>query len=431
MRRLLCAAVGLLLAPALALYSPSSPVVQLDDSNFKDTVLRDDAVWIVEFFAPWCGHCKSLTPEYEKAASLLKGVVKLGAVDATASQKLAQKYGVQGYPTIKVFGADKRAPTDYAGPRTTDAIVTDAMATARRMVKDRQTGKAKGGAGGSQGGGRGGGSGPIVELTSANFDELVLNSPEQWIVKFVAPWCGHCKNLQPEWEIAAANLSGTVMTGSVDCTQYEDLAQRYDVKGFPTIKIFPHGSKHAPIPYNGERSAGAIAAEATRILEESGYVPTLPVPQITSQKVLDETCGGAQRICVISVLPHIADGGAAAREAHIETIKAAAKKARNHMFSYLWTEVGAQPNLEQALSLTFGTPAAVAISKDKGVYAVHVGAFDEANIASFVQGVVSRVIKTRSIASLPPVETIQEWDGKDAPVVEEEFSLEELMAEEL
>ena len=59
-------------------------------------------VYLLPSPAPWCGHCKSLAPEYDKAASLLKGVVKVVAVDATAVESLARKYQIQGFPTIKV-----------------------------------------------------------------------------------------------------------------------------------------------------------------------------------------------------------------------------------------------------------------------------------------------------------------------------------------
>lgn len=72
-----------IVSSSLALYSKNSKVVQLTADNFKKLVIDSDDLWMVEFYAPWCGHCKSLAPEYDKAAKALSGVVKIGAVDMT------------------------------------------------------------------------------------------------------------------------------------------------------------------------------------------------------------------------------------------------------------------------------------------------------------------------------------------------------------
>lgn len=66
-----------------SLYDGKSPVVKLTKENFKKKVLDSDDLWFVEFYAPWCGHCKTLAPSWEKAAKNLKGVVNVGAVDMT------------------------------------------------------------------------------------------------------------------------------------------------------------------------------------------------------------------------------------------------------------------------------------------------------------------------------------------------------------
>jgi len=69
-------------------------VVELTDSNFEELVYGSDDMWLVEFFAPWCGHCKSLAPHWATAATELKGKVKVGAVDATVHSVIANRFQV-------------------------------------------------------------------------------------------------------------------------------------------------------------------------------------------------------------------------------------------------------------------------------------------------------------------------------------------------
>lgn len=91
-------------------------VVVLRDGNFSDA-LKSNRFLMVEFYAPWCGHCQSLAPEYAAAATELKedGVV-LAKVDATEETELAQEYNVEGFPTIVFFIDGVQKP--FSGQRT-------------------------------------------------------------------------------------------------------------------------------------------------------------------------------------------------------------------------------------------------------------------------------------------------------------------------
>eukprot|EP00879_Flechtneria_rotunda_P008753 GHRR01009167.1.p1 GENE.GHRR01009167.1~~GHRR01009167.1.p1 ORF type:complete len:415 (+),score=150.40 GHRR01009167.1:625-1869(+) len=113
-------------------------VVTLTDSNFDEEVVQSDDIWFIEFYAPWCGHCKALKPVWTEAASEMKGKIKFGAVDCTAHQSTCGQYKVQGYPTIKLFGSNKESPEDYQGGRDSGSIVAHANKAWSANAKPRE-----------------------------------------------------------------------------------------------------------------------------------------------------------------------------------------------------------------------------------------------------------------------------------------------------
>lgn len=98
-------------------------VLELNQSNFEAAISTFDYIF-VDFYAPWCGHCKHLAPQLDKAAAALAGSknpVVIAKVDADKYTRLASKYDIDGFPTLKIFMHG--VPTDYYGPRKADLIV--------------------------------------------------------------------------------------------------------------------------------------------------------------------------------------------------------------------------------------------------------------------------------------------------------------------
>ncbi|KAH9277849.1 Protein disulfide-isomerase 2 [Echinococcus granulosus] len=109
---------------AVVLADDTSKVIVLTESNFDETISAHKYV-LVEFYAPWCGHCQRLEPEYNRASILLaeeNSEIRLAKVDATKETGLASKYEVRGYPTLKLFREGN--PTEFDGERSAEGIIS-------------------------------------------------------------------------------------------------------------------------------------------------------------------------------------------------------------------------------------------------------------------------------------------------------------------
>lgn len=399
-----------------AFYSPADNVVELTTSNFDRQVVQDDAIWVVEFYAPWCGHCQSLVPEYKKLAKALKGIIKVGSVNADEYKELGGQYGVRGFPTIKIFGANKRSPSDYNGQRTANAIAEAALAEAKKKVQ------AAFGGGGSGGGSSSKSGGDVIELTEDNFDKLVLNSDDIWLVEFFAPWCGHCKNLEPEWAKAAKELKGKVKLGALDATAHQSKASEYNVRGYPTIKFFPAGSRRASDAqeYDGGRTASDIISWASDKHTES--VPAPDLIEITDESSFDSACEG-KPLCVVSVLPHVLDCNAKCRNKFLDTLRTLGDKFKQKLWGWAWVEGGQQPALEESLEVGgFGYPAMAVVNFKKMKFSVLKGSFSKDGINEFLRDISYGRGHTAPVrgATKPKISSGQAWDGKDGQLPTEE-----------
>jgi protein disulfide-isomerase A6 len=431
-----------------AFYDSNSKVVKLTSGNFRDLVINSKDVWFIEFYAPWCGHCKNLAPEWEKLGGALDGIIKIGAVDMTTDQDAGSAYGIKGFPTLKFFGANKNSPIDYQGARSANEMLTFAFDQAKNAAQSRlgggfggstgghntgggqQAGGQCGGggqqAGGQQAGGQCGGGGgqqggpgssdskDVIVLTDQNFDELLGKSEELWIVEFYAPWCGHCKNLEPQWNKAASDLKGQVNVAKVDCTQNAALAQRFGVNSYPQIKLFPSGPKNDNLKedFSGNRDAAAITNWA---LEKKGqYKQATKVEQINNQALFDQYCTNLRGICFVAFLPHIFDSSAVERNNYIQIFKDLAQAHRSDPVTFVWAQGGDYYSFEESLALGSGYPALVGLSINKMKYATLAGSFNAKNIGSFVTSLIAGKQPLFNLREAPKINDVNQWDGKDA-----------------
>jgi len=218
--------VLLIIFATLIAITVASNVVVLTPENF-DSIVDGSKNILVEFYAPWCGHCKHLEPEYEIAADHFAGndKVVIAKVNADEHKALGGRFGVTGFPTLKWFAKGWTAGSEiaYDGERKAPGIIDWVTEHAGAKKKSSQS--------------------SVVVLGPENFDSIVLDSNKDVLVEFYAPWCGHCKKLAPEYEKFAAAFKNehNVVVANLDADKHKELGTKYGVTGFPTLKFF---SKH-------------------------------------------------------------------------------------------------------------------------------------------------------------------------------------------
>ncbi|XP_053568823.1 dnaJ homolog subfamily C member 10 [Bombina bombina] len=199
------------------LQNPS--VVTLTPETFKELVKGrgKDETWMVDFYAPWCGPCQALMPEWKRMARLLNGFINVGSVDCQRHSFLCSQEHVNAYPEIRLYPGSSDSPNHYfpynGWNRDSHSIRTWALAYSPKVS---------------------------VDLTPEIFNEKVLHGKDNWVIDFFAPWCGPCKNFAPEFELLARIVKGKIRAGKVDCQAYAHLCQTAAIRAYPTVRFYPY-----------------------------------------------------------------------------------------------------------------------------------------------------------------------------------------------
>ncbi|PWA13779.1 hypothetical protein CCH79_00017144 [Gambusia affinis] len=195
------------------LVSPS--VLVLDPSSFTEKVKGRAAgqTWAVDFYAPWCGPCQAMMPDWRRMARMVSGQILVGSVDCQRFQTFCQSQGVRAYPEVRLYSGNTRQPDRFTSYNGWHRDAHSLRAWALRVS---------------------------VDLTPETFRSQVLSGRDHWVLDFYAPWCGPCQHFAPEFEILARMVKGEVRAGKVDCQAHHQTCQSAGITAYPTVRFYPN-----------------------------------------------------------------------------------------------------------------------------------------------------------------------------------------------
>ncbi|KAI8875696.1 thioredoxin-domain-containing protein [Backusella circina FSU 941] len=220
-----------------------SNVMTLTMDNF-DTLVNGSRPALVQFCLD-CEQQQFALVELADSLAHIKDQIIIGQVNSKEYPDLDAMFDVEEYPALKWFpeGFESRADVeDYASGNDLVSLAVFIKEKTKLVPRVRIQ------------------KSNVIELDDDNFKENVIDSNKNVLVKFYAPWCGHCQNLAPIYEKigdAFSNVDNCLIV-KVNAEEADDVATDYDIFGYPTFMFFPSNKEEEPFVYEGERTEFAF-----------------------------------------------------------------------------------------------------------------------------------------------------------------------------
>ena len=242
------------------------------------------------------------------------------------------------------------------------------------------------------------------------------------------------RNISSAYQTLAAKYKGKAVLGTFNCDYNKDLCK--DKEGADAS--IPSFIRHVPdmygdevggisyIPFEGNHTLEELDADIHAMLTQLNFYPE--VRQLTNGTMWNEHCVDHKDICYIAFLPDLSGSSIELRNAYITELEDAAEEAGlPHRRGYFWSEAGAQPDLEDAFSVgSQGYPSLFALSPKKHGFATYEGAFEASGFEGFFTRLMRTQIKPVDRSSIGIMD-IRPWNGQMPEVLEDEFSLDDIM----
>jgi len=375
-------------------YSKDSPVISLTKDTFLNQVFGTEYVWLVEFYAPWCGHCKSLAPEWEKVAQNLKGIVKVAAVNCDDEKDLAGHFGIQGFPTIKLFPSELtpspdgkgfvKTPQDYQGARSAAAIADFAVKQLPSYVAT------------------------VTEKSLAKFldEEPTLDKVLLFTNK---------KETTSLYKALSIDYHHQLSLGQVRDTE-KSVVERYGVTKFPTLLVIP--SSGEPVTYSGDLKHDLLfkflkpfakppKEQKEQAKQKSGDKAPEPEPeqirdareQVKDQATFEKICHNTAASCIITFLDTL-NTSPEEHQKYLEQLHLIQEKHKK-FFRFIWLDGVAQTDFTEKFYLNSGFPNLMLYNHKKSSYIPYVGSFNEEAVTEYLDKVLRGSVRASPIKNLP------------------------------